>query len=67
MTIKRLFGDYGHCGGFVIDTTKKSVRLPTLTSGTLWGVNNKDNIGKPLSAALPNISGTFPGLECSKG
>ena len=64
---KKIFRDYGHCGGFVINTAKKSVRLPTLTSGTLWGTNNTNNIGKTLSAALPNIYGTFPGLEGSEG
>ncbi len=34
----------GVCGGFVVNTETYSVRLPSLTQGTLWG-NNNSNIG----------------------
>lgn len=51
----------GNCGGFVIDTVNKSVRLPCLINGTLW--SGQDVIGQhpggTINAGLPNISGTF--------
>lgn len=48
----------GVCGGFVIDSTMGSVRLPSVVNGTLWGADIS-NIGQSLAAGLPNITGGF--------
>ena len=46
----------GVCGGFAVDSSAGSVRLPSVTQGTLWGADN-GNIGQSLAAGLPNITG----------
>ena len=48
----------GVCGGFVVDTSAGSVRLPNDVNGTLWGAN-ADTIGQSLAAGLPNITGEW--------
>lgn len=49
---------YKFCGAFVIDDSKKTVRLPNYNNTFLMG-GNKDNIGYSIPPALPNISGQF--------
>ena len=46
----------GVCGGFVVDTSAGSVRLPTVVNGTLWGADSA-SIGQSLAAGLPNVTG----------
>jgi hypothetical protein len=46
----------GVCGGFVVNSSTGSVRLPSATQGTLWGADSS-NIGQSLAAGLPNIEG----------
>lgn len=48
----------GVCGGFVVNSSNGSVRLPSVTQGTLWGADSS-NIGQSLAAGLPNIDGWF--------
>ena len=47
----------GVCGGFVVDTSAESVRLPTVVNGTLWGADSA-SIGQSLAAGLPNVTGS---------
>lgn len=48
----------GVCGGFVVNSANGSVRLPSVTQGTLWGADST-NIGQSLAAGLPNITGNL--------
>lgn len=52
----------GVCGAFVVDEINKSVRLPSLINGTVWG-GNSATIGQSLGAGLPNITGAFCGVN----
>lgn len=51
----------GVCGGFVVDSTAGSIRLPSVVNGTLWGAD-ASSIGQSLAAGLPNITGSFYGI-----
>ena len=52
----------GVCGGFVVDTSAGSVRLPNDVNGTLWGAN-ADTIGQSLAAGLPNITAEWQAVH----
>jgi hypothetical protein len=56
----------GVCGAFVVDEFEKTVRLPSLTNGTVWGGDGA-NIGQSLGAGLPNITGSFSGTNSLAG
>ena len=53
---------YGYTGGFVVDTTNKSVRLPDLDGAYILGAGTGYG-GIPIRDGLPNIVATFPGTE----
>ena len=48
----------GNCGKFVIDDTAGTIRLPKITR-FIQGLSSINDIGKSISAGLPNITGTF--------
>lgn len=48
----------GNCGKFVIDNANNTIRLPKITT-FIQGLSDVTNIGKSLSAGLPNITGYF--------
>lgn len=46
----------GQCGGYVLDTEDKTLRIPTITK-FVEGTVNLDELGTALRAGLPNITG----------
>lgn len=49
---------YGQCGAFIVNTTARTVTIPTL-NGFIQAVSSGGSTGKLHNAGLPNISGTL--------
>ena len=57
-----ILNTYGYCPKFVIDNVNQTIRLPLL-KGYMKGVNNIVDLGKINKAGLPNIKGSFYGVQ----
>lgn len=53
---------YGVCGKFVYDSVNNTVRLPKVT-GFIEGTIDVSALGDLVEAGLPNITGTFRGIN----
>ena len=56
----------GNCGKFVIDDTAGTIRLPKITR-FIQGLSSINDIGKSISAGLPNIEGKLDGFDQGSG
>ena len=53
---------YGVCGKFVLDTSNQTIRLPMI-EGFVEGTLDEDALGELTEAGLPNITGSFYGVQ----
>ena len=55
---------YSKCAKFAIDTVNHTFKVPTIPNGTfIQQAMSDDELGKAYNAGLPNIKGSFDGVE----